>query len=110
EFREQVAAAVKVKEEDAARRFRNEFQGAVRVLRQKPTAQPRSKEPRRNLRPRVAAQDTGKRIGALESLKQFVKDYRAALARRRAGDASAVFPAGTYLMRVAHGVPCVAFG
>ncbi|HET7752553.1 MAG TPA: transposase [Anaeromyxobacteraceae bacterium] len=106
EFRDRVVAAVKVHEEEAARRFRNEFQGAVRVLKQKPRSRPRSKEPRRNLKPRVAAKDASKRVETLTSLDEFVRKYRAALARRRAGEKGVVFPAGTYQLRIAHGVPC----
>ena len=47
-----------------------------------------------------------RRIEALTRLATFVSDYRCALAARRAGDLGAVFPPGTYLLRIAHGVPC----
>lgn len=66
------------------------------------------REPRRALNPRVAALDTTNRIAALARLVAFLESYRYAWAARRGGDRSAVFPAGTYLMRVMHGVPCAA--
>jgi putative transposase len=72
------------------------------------TAQPRTREPRRRLNPRVAGRDKWKRIEALSRLLAFLRSYREAWRARRAGDAAAMFPAGTYLLRVMHGVPCTA--
>ena len=59
---------------------------------------------------RRASRDKWKRIEALGRLKEFLSRYRAALAERCAGKLAAVFPRGTYLLRVAHGVPCEGFG
>ena len=69
--------------------------GRRRVLRQSWRDSPTSHEPRRNLRPRVAARSKWARIERLQSKKEFFDDYRKAYARWRAG-LSAVFPLGTY--------------
>jgi hypothetical protein len=109
DFRKQVIAALEAREEQAVRSNQRGFLGAVRVLRQKPTARPASPEPRRNLSPRVAAKDPWKRIEALGRMTEFLRSYRAAWNARRAGETDVVFPLGTYLLRVAHGVPCAGF-
>lgn len=44
------------------------------------------------------------RIEAARELKTFRADYRAAWERYKAGERDVVFPCGTYLMRVRHGV------
>jgi REP element-mobilizing transposase RayT len=84
------------------------FLGAARVLAQDPRDHPRTWEPRGTLNPRVAARDKWKRIEVLKRLVQFLKAYRAAWRARLAGDDAALFPAGTYLLRVAHRVRCAA--
>jgi hypothetical protein len=93
-------------ENEARARLSRAFKGVAWVLKQSPFSRPASVEPRRRLNPRVAAKDKHQRIEALALLKEFVRAYRRALAERRAGNAEAVFPAGTYLLRVAHGVRC----
>jgi REP element-mobilizing transposase RayT len=82
------------------------FMGPRRVLAQSPFARPRSGEPRRQLKPRVACRNKWKRIEALQRLGAFVAAYRAALEAWRAGDRTALFPRGTWLMRVKHGALC----
>ena len=109
QFREQLVAAL-VDREAQARAAHREFLGVARVLAQNPTGRPKPGEPRRTLSPRVAARDKWKRIEALGRLVEFLRSYRAAWAARRAGDTAATFPCGTYLLRVAHGVPCAGFG
>jgi hypothetical protein len=108
-FREELAAALAVREAAAAKRDGG-FLGAARVLAQKPTGRPASVEPLRGLKPRVAARDKWKRIEALGRLLDFLRAYRVAWAARRRGALEALFPAGTYWMRVAHGAPCVGLG
>jgi REP element-mobilizing transposase RayT len=111
DFRDRVTAALDERQREAERRVgKRGFLGVARVLQQKPMARPASMEPRRDLNPRVAARNTWKRIEALARAAEFVRSYRSALAARRAGNIGVVFPAGTYLLRVAHGVPCEAFG
>jgi hypothetical protein len=67
---------------------------------------PKSHEPRRRMSPRVAAKNKWRRIETLQRNHAFLKAYAAARREYRAGNADAVFPAGTYLMRVQHSVRC----
>ncbi len=111
EFREQVTAALAAREEQAAQDLASRGRGvlgAKRVLRQSPMSRPGSVEERRALSPRVAAYDKWRRIEVLSRLEAFVTDYRRAWAAWRAGKRTVEFPAGTYWMRVAHGVVCAA--
>lgn len=110
EFRERVALALAEREKEAERRVGNGFKGVKWVLSRKHTTRPASRDPRRNLNPRIAARDPEKRIAALAELAEFARSYRRAWLARRAGETGVVFPAGTYLLRVAHGVPCAGFG
>jgi hypothetical protein len=82
----------------------------ARVLAQKPWARPAPGEPRRELNPRVAARDKWKRVETLGRLVEFMRSYRTAWAKRCEGAADVVFPCGTYLLRVVHGVACAGFG
>jgi REP element-mobilizing transposase RayT len=109
EYKARVAVALRELDKEAERRFGRGFKGVNWVLTRKHTARPASVEPRRNLNPRIAARDPETRIAALEQRKAFVASYREARVARRAGDTSVIFPAGTYLLRVEHGVPCVGF-
>ncbi len=109
EFRDQLAAALQLLEDRAAKEVaarRGGFLGKAKVLAQKPTARPASGEPRRKLNPRVAARDKWRRVEVLSRLVDFLDQYRLAWHARRAGRTGVVFPPGTYLLRVAHGVPC----
>jgi len=72
--------------------------GRRAVLRQAWWDRPASFEPRRNLRPRVAARCQWARIEALRRNQDFVEDYAAARQAWRAG-AAVTFPAGTYWLR-----------
>jgi REP element-mobilizing transposase RayT len=90
---------------DIARQERR-FLGVARVLAQSPFARPAPGEPRFQLNPRIAARDKWRRIEAIFRLKSFVEEYRKAWAARRTGAANVLFPAGTYLLRVLHGVQC----
>jgi REP element-mobilizing transposase RayT len=113
DFRRRVAAALAASEDRAARELASErrgFLGAAKALAQRPTARPVSEEPRRNLKPRVAARDKWKRVEAVVRLVEFLDGYREAWRARRDGVAGVLFPAGTYLLRVVHGVPCAAPG
>jgi hypothetical protein len=105
EFRGLVNAALEERERAAVHKFKGKFRGVDHVLKQDPLARPASLEPRRGLSPRVAAKDKWKRIEELARHVEFVRSYRAALARWRAREPDVVFPAGTYLKRVFCGVP-----
>ena len=78
--------------------------GRRAVLQQSWRGQPRSAEPRRNLRPRVAARSKWSRIEALLRNRAFVVAYNAA---RKAWQtaAAATFPPGTYWLRRFANVP-----
>jgi hypothetical protein len=110
EFRVKLAAAVREREERAARGLPRGFLGLKRLLSQRPTDRPTGAEPRRALNPRVAAFDKWKRAEVLARLARFLDAYRSAWSARRNGTPNVLFPHGTYLLRVLHGVPCEAFG
>jgi len=109
EFRDRAAGALARAEEEAAAKIESEkrtFGSAEIALATATSERPTSIAPRRNLNPCIAARDTATRIAALLKLKEFRKAYREAREKFRAGARDTVFPAGTYLMRVLHGVPC----
>ncbi len=107
EFQTLVAAAVSSIEREKQREHGpGGFLGAKRVLRQSPFSSPAPGEPRRKLNPRIAARDKWKRIEAISRLVDFLHAYRSAWKQRRAGILDVVFPAGTYQLRVEHGVLC----
>ena len=76
--------------------------GRRMVLRQSWRACPASHEPRRNLRPRLAARNQWARIEAIHRNREFLAAYRDARRCWLAGD-PILFPVGTYwLRRFAH--------
>lgn len=112
EFKKELERALEAREAEARSRWlaHGGFLGVARVLTQKPMARPRPGEPRRKLNPRIAGRDKWKRIEALGRLVEFLRSYRVAWKARQAGNAEMVFPHGTYLLRVLHGVPCAGAG
>jgi REP element-mobilizing transposase RayT len=111
EFRSLVGATLAELEEETRREMAatgRGFLGRARVLAQEPFARPAAGEPRRQLNPRVAARDKWKRIEALSRLVAFLRAYRTAWKALRSGVRDVVFPAGTYLLRIQHGVRCAA--
>jgi REP-associated tyrosine transposase len=111
DFRDQLVAALVSCEDRAVAACASEgrrFMGAESVLVQNPTARPAQPEARRRLKPRVAGRDKWKRIEALSRLLAFLRSYREAWVALRAGARNVLFPAGTYWLRVAHGVRCEA--
>ncbi len=112
-FREHLRSALAAVEDGARRRLASDRRGvlgAARVLAQDPLGRPASGEPRRQLSPRVASRDTWKRLEALSRLLEFLRAYREAWKARRAGAQDAIFPEGTYLLRLQHGVRCAGTG
>jgi REP element-mobilizing transposase RayT len=112
EFRDQLRTALAALEDGARRDLasnRRGFLGSARVLAQKPWGRPVVGEPRRELSPRVASRDKWKRVEALSRLVEFLRAYRHAWTALRAGARDTVFPSGTYLLRVRHGVQCAGF-
>jgi len=113
ELRRVVRCEVRRREDEAAQRLASEgrpFLGARRVLAQDPFAVPAKEEPRRGLRPRIACLDKEKRIQAIMRLKEFLQAYREAWHEFASGVRDALFPHGTYWMRVAYGLPCARAG
>jgi REP element-mobilizing transposase RayT len=109
EFQERVRTVTDRIEATIQRRRRAQgmgFVGRKRVLNQSPFTHPAPGRPARGLNPRVAARDRWRRMALLSRLTEFLRAYREALAARMAGAMDVVFPAGTYLLRVAHRVPC----
>ena len=86
------------------------FLGLAGVLSQSFDARPARPEPRFQLNPRVACRNKWKRIETLQRLKEFVSEYKAALAAWRSGVRDALFPPGTWHMRVMHGACCGNYG
>jgi putative transposase len=78
--------------------------GRHAILRQSWRDSPASREPRRNLRPRIAARSRWARVEAIARNREFLAAYREARARWIAGDAIP-FPPGTYWLRRFVNVP-----
>ena len=103
ELRERVAA---VEAEHAAQRAKTgrRVLGRRAILRQRWTARPCTHEPRRGLRPRVAARNKWARIAALQRNRAFIADYRETRKLWLAGF-PVTFPHGTYWLRRFANVP-----
>lgn len=113
DFVERLKSWIREEEDSVAAQHRKEgrsFLTAARALAQRPTSRPAQGEPRRRLNPRIACRDPVARIEALERLRAFVRAYREALGAWREGVREALFPEGTWLMRVRHSARCAAFG
>lgn len=103
--------AERVREEETAIRAEADekcqnFSGRKAVLAQSPFGSPSTKQPRRQLRPRVASRDKWERIAWLQRSMEFLREYREAWDAFCAGVRDVIFPAGTYLMRIQFGVSC----
>jgi putative transposase len=79
--------------------------GMKAVLKQRVGNRPKTSEPRRRMRPRVACRNTWRRIEALTRNRLFLDYYRAARVLFLAG-ADAIFPQGCYWLRRFAGVLC----
>jgi len=97
ELRQQVAAAEAAVAAER-RRIGAAVLGRRQILRQSWRDSPGSREPRRTLRPIIAARSQWARIEALLRNREFLVAYREARDRWIAGEASA-FPIGTYWLR-----------
>jgi putative transposase len=106
ELRERVAAAEAAFAKERQRTGRRVL-GRRAILRQSWRDRPTSVEPRRGLRPRVAARSRWSRVAALQGCKEFLRDYRIARADWLAGG-NTPFPVGTYWLRRFANVPIVA--
>lgn len=97
ELRERIAA-VEAEHKAARLKTGRRVFGRGRILRQSWRDTPTSQEPRRGLRPRVAARSKWARIATLQRNKEFELAYRDAREGWLAG-LPAVFPPGTYWLR-----------
>ena len=77
--------------------------GAAAACRVDFNSRPSTREPRRRLRPTIAAGDSAARVAAVLSYRAFHEAYRAARERLIKG-LSALFPPGTYWLRRNAGV------
>ena len=109
--REEVIATLRVRVEaieraaaEERRRTGARVLGRRCILEQKWEGSPESPEPRRNLRPRFAAQDPVARVAALLRHREFLNAYKDARQRWLTG-AHAAFPVGTYWLRKFASVP-----
>lgn len=81
--------------------------GRAAVLNANPFHVPDSKEERRRtLRPTIACKNPQLRRAAIARSKQWLADYNAALTAYRAGNKSALFPHGTWQLRIDTHVQC----
>jgi REP element-mobilizing transposase RayT len=108
-LRAQLVPALAQKEAQAHEHLRVEeraFLGVQQVLAQDHDGKPSGGEPRRVMNPRVACRDKWKRVEAIQRLKAFRQAYREAWLAFARGVREAVFPHGTYWMRVMWSVRC----
>jgi putative transposase len=98
-------AAVETKAADARKRSSHAIVGRATVRAQHWNDNPRSREPRRRLSPRVACRNTWRRIEALRRNKAWLDAYRRARDAFLKG-AAAAFPIGTFWLRRHAGVSC----
>lgn len=106
-----IKAAIFEREEKFRRQYDAEgrrFLGRRAIRRQSRYSSPRTRASRSGISPKVSSGDRWRRQERLNANKRWLAAYREALPRWRAGDRDVVFPAGTYKMRVVHGVPCAA--
>jgi putative transposase len=104
-----IAGAVNDREEHfrrvADRRGRR-FLGRRAILNQLRHASPERHAPHFCLSPRVACRDKWRRIERLQQDQAWLAAYRQAWRAWTAGDRDAIFPYGTYQMRIMHRVRC----
>jgi len=108
-YEQQVAAMLEQEAQKKAEEMLSlgrSFMGVKKIRHQDPYDNPTSREKRFGINPKIAAKNKWLRIEAIQRHKEFQKQYRAALARWRAGDRNVVFPAGTYALRIYAGVKC----
>jgi putative transposase len=103
EVRERVAAFEQQAARERAATGRKVI-GRYAVLRQSWRESPTSREPRRGLRPTIAARSLWARLEAIARNREFAPAHRRARLALRAGT-PIPFPHGTYWLRVFMGVP-----
>ena len=109
ELAQVIDRAIEEREEGFRRQYDAEgrrFLGRRAVLAQSRHAVPTTREARSRISPKFASRDRARRIARILGNQQWLARYRNALRRWCAGERDVVFPAGTYKMRVLHGVAC----
>ncbi len=104
-----IAEAICEREERARQHVRQEgrrFLGRRGVRKQSRYARPTTPPRRFQASPRIACKSKWRRIECLRRNRTWTDEYCKALAQWRSGDRQAIFPHGTYLMRVRHGAEC----
>jgi len=106
-FRRQVAAQLARLEAEAQAKMREEgksFLGAEQAMLVPHDFRPENKEPEHARNPTLAVgHEQGEALTlVIAAVRAFRTSYRVALKKWRGGDRSAVFPAGTWWMRVFH--------
>jgi putative transposase len=108
EFRRVIDDGIADREKTAARERterRLQVLGRDRVLKQRWWDGPKTVEPRRRFRPRVASKNRWRKVEALRRDRAFVEAYRSARDAWLAGTV-VEFPSGTYWLRRFAGVRC----
>jgi putative transposase len=111
-FRALILERIRAVEKTAAaerRRTGARVLGRSAILKQRWTDRPGSREPRRQLNPRIAARSKWSRIEALLRNRAFRDAYDAAREAFAAGIRDVLFPAGTYWLRRFTHAPCAPF-
>jgi putative transposase len=103
---DEAVAAREIAERGRVHASGRKFLGRRAVIQQDPFASPTTREPRRDVSPRVASRNKWLRIESLARCAEFARQYREALTAWCQKKRRAVFPPGTYLMRVRHLVRC----
>ncbi|MBV1859993.1 MAG: hypothetical protein KUG77_16390, partial [Nannocystaceae bacterium] len=107
EARAQLRRKARDRSHAIAEKLRNKggsFMGMRRVRRQPPDSSPKTRAPRRGIRPTVAGKNKLARIEALQRNAAFFEAHEDARLRFEAGERGVVFPLGTYLMVQRFGV------
>jgi len=105
-IRERLEGRLRVIHADREANGLGPFLGPEGVLGQDPLAGAGSTFPDRGVDPVIACRDVNERKERLRELVAWRRAYRAAWLQWRSGDREAVFPFGTFWMRVTHHARC----
>lgn len=109
EFRKLVSDALRKREHELREKRTAQGRsllGRGEILSESHLDSPRSRPTKKKSNASTKAHNPWERVTALKKLREFEKQYAEALQRFRTGERKAVFPFGTYLMRVLFGVEC----
>ena len=107
QYEQLVGLEISIREKEIVTEMRasgQSFMGMDAVLRQSHSDKPKNREARRTLTPKFSAINKWLRLSAIKRYKQFVADYMQAREFFKKGNRDAVFPFGTYALRVRLGV------